>query len=191
MRMRGFVVTAVAAMAIGWVGRSVFSDDAPKAPAEDAWAKLGQPGEEHARLKALVGEWKVVGEFAGPGGAVTKTESTSSISMILGDRYLRQEVHGSVQGTPFEGRSLMGFDNGSKKWFNVWADSMGTGLLVSDGVENEKGKRWTFTGSFNGPAGPITSRDVVTITGENEFTWVSYMGGSEKPTMTLKATRKK
>lgn len=191
MKTRGFVVTAVAAMSIGWVGRSVFPDDPPKPPAENDWAKFGQPGEEHARLKALVGEWNVVGEFDGGDGSMTKSEATSSITMILGDRYLRQEVHGSVAGTAFEGRGLIGFDKGSKKWFSLWVDSGGTGLLVSDGVENEKGKCWTFKGSFNGPAGPIAERDVITITGENEFTQVGYMGGGEKPTMTLKATRKK
>jgi len=192
MKARDFVVTAAVAMAIGWAGRSVFPDDAPKTPpAGEDWAKFGQPGDEHARLKPLVGVWNVVGEFVGPDGSVVKSESTSSMSMILGDRYLQQEVHGSVLGTAFEGRSLIGFDNGSKKWFNVWVDSMGTGLLVADGVEDEKGRRWTFNGSFNGPSGPIQSRDVVTITGENEFTWVSYMGGVEKPTMSMKASRRK
>ena len=192
MRIRDVVVTAAMAMAVGWVGRSVFSDDAPEAPpAVVDWAKFGQPGEEQARLKPFVGEWNVVGEFNGGGGSIIKSESTSSMSMILGGRFLWQEVHGSVQGEAFEGRSLIGFDNGSKKWFNVWIDSGGTGLLVADGVEDEQGKRWTFTGSFNGPKGPIQSRTVVTITGENESTWVSYMGGSEKPTVSLKATRKR
>ncbi len=190
MRIRGFALTAVAAMAIGWVGRSVCSDDAPKPAAGNDWVTFGQPGEEHARLKGLVGEWTVAGEMSGAGGAM-KMESTSSIGMILGDRYLRQEVRGSVMGMPFEGRGIIGFDNGTKKWFSMWIDSNGTGLLVSDGVENEKGKCWTFKGSFQGPAGPVESRDTITITGENEFTWVSHMGGSEKPTMSLKATRKK
>lgn len=34
--------------------------------------------------------------------------------------------------------------------------------------------------------GERPERPVITITGENEFTQVGYMGGGEKPTMTRK-----
>src|SRR5262245_57297723 len=97
MKRSTFVVAFAAAGAFGWFGRSVLSDDSGLGSESD-WAKLSQPGEQHARLKTLVGEWAVHGSFTMPDGKVEVNDGAASYSMILGDRFLRQEVKSTFQG---------------------------------------------------------------------------------------------
>jgi hypothetical protein len=199
MKTRALVFAAVVACAAGWTGRSVFSEDPPAgggmdaAKLKEAWMKLGTPGEEHARLQAaLAGEWDVHGKFTGMDGKVSESDSTSSIAPIMGGRFLQQTVNGSFEGQPFEGRGVMGYDNGKKKWVGSWVDNMGTGIWASEGVEKEKGKVWEFSGSFTGPGGvPMTSRDVMSKVGDDELRMESYMGGGKDPMMVLVYKRKK
>ena len=192
MKRSGFAVTLAAAVALGWAGRSVFSDDPPAQPAgpsPEDWMKFAQPGEEQTRLKALVGEWNAHVKMT-EDGKVTETEGTTSMTMILGDRYLLQEAHGSFGGQPFEGRGLIGFDKGSKRWVSTWIDTMSTGILFGEGEETVKGASWSFKSTFNGPTGPIAMRDVVTVVSDKALKWESYMGGADKPMMTIDFTRK-
>jgi hypothetical protein len=182
MKARALLTVAVA-LSVGWFGRSVWSDDKPperQATEEElAWAKLGQPGEEHARLKVLVGEWDVHAQMTSASGNV-ESDGTASFTMLYGDRYLRQEFKGNFQGMPFEGRGIIGYDNGSKKWFGVWIDSMSTGMMTSQGEETQKGKSWTFKGSFNGPKSVVESKDVLTVVSDKEWTFESTMSTGDK-----------
>jgi hypothetical protein len=195
MKFRSILVTAVVACAVGWVGRAVHSDEAPPSPEamkemEAAFKKLAQPGEEHARLRPLVGEWNVRGKFTGFDGKVTESDSTASISMVLGGRFLRQEAVGSFEGQAFVGRGLIGFDNATRKWVSSWIDSMSTGIMTGEGVETVKGKRWEFKSTFNGPTGPMTMRDVLQVVNANELEYQGFMGDSKTPMMTLRYRRR-
>src|SRR5262245_2232521 len=192
MRTRAFVATAVVACTVGWVGRSVFSDEPPPDPSKmkEAFLKLGLPGEEHARLKTLAGEYTARVVCTGFDGKETVTEGTSSFAAVLGDRFLRQEAHGTFDGKPFEGRGVIGYDNAKKKWVSAWVDTVGTGILCGEGEEKEKGKVWEFKATMEGPMGPMTMRDVLTKVSDKELRYESYMGELPKPMMTITYTRK-
>src|SRR5262245_30923417 len=143
---RALVMTATAALAVGWFGGRVWSEDPPKDPgAEEAakWEKLGTPGEQHARLKYFVGTWDVKGT-----GAMGESTGTATMALIFGGRFLALEIKGEGGGKSFEGRGLLGYDNGKKRWTSVWADNMGTGIALGDGEEKEKGKVWEFKYPF-------------------------------------------
>jgi hypothetical protein len=187
MRLRNFVLTATVACAVGWFGGTVWSED-PAADAEmEKWLKFGEPAEEHARLKAFVGEWNVVG--SGMGGDF---KGTSSTTLLFGGRYLAHEAKGEIGGKPFEGRGLMGYDKGTKRFNAVWIDNYSTNIMYSDGTEKEKGKVWEFKGSVVGPDGEMKMRDVYTVVSDKEYKIESHvdMGGSEMLGMTMKFTRK-
>jgi hypothetical protein len=193
MNLRGVVVTAVVACGVGWVGGSVYSEDAPPSAAEmkEAFLKLGQPGEEHRRMKALVGEWNVLSKMTDFDGKVVETQGRASISMVLGDRYLRQEYTSTYEGKPFVGRGLMAYDNGSKRWSHSWIDSMSTGMSVGDGEETVRGKVWKFKSTFYGPGGtPMTMHSTLTLVGPDEMTMEATMEGMPQP-MTLRYTRRR
>jgi hypothetical protein len=143
-----------------------------------AWMALANPGEAHARLETLVGTWKVHGKFSDPTGKVTESDSTAVFSMILGDRFLQQEVHGSFEGMEFVGRGVIGYDNAKKKFSGSWIDNMGTGIMTSEGDETVRGKVWAFSGTFVGPGGPVRMRDVLTKVSDDELRWESSMDGA-------------
>jgi hypothetical protein len=166
MKIRGFAVTAVVACALGWLGSSAFSQDAgaPAAPPSEAemmamMMKLAQPGEEHARLtKALVGDWTTKGKmYMGP--APMEFESSAKIEAVLGGRFVRQVVTGATPWGPFEGHGILGYNNGTKKFVSSWIDSMGTGIAAGSGVENEPGKCWTFTWTYDFGPTQMSMRD--------------------------------
>ncbi|HEX5135903.1 MAG TPA: DUF1579 family protein [Planctomycetota bacterium] len=189
MRIREFVVTAVAACAIGWVGHSAWSDDPPANRSAAAFDALAEPGEEHARMKALVGEWTTHGVL-NMGAAPTTMDGTASITMILGNRYLRQEFRGTFMGSPYEGHGLIGYDNASKEFVSVFIDNQRTGFLLGKGIETTPGKVWTFESSFNGPGGTaMKSKEVLTKVSDKELSYEVFMGG-EKPIWSHKYTKK-
>jgi hypothetical protein len=199
VKHRAFVVTAVVAAALGWAGRSVFSEDAPAAPSAapsagdmDEMMKLGQPGEEHTRLaKALVGEWTTRSKMY-MGGQVLESEGTAAYDAILGGRFVRQQVTATIAGMPFEGRGLLGFNRGTKQFLSFWIDSMGTGAMLGTGVENEPGTKWTFTSSYDGGPVKMESREVLEVKGPDEFVFTMYekKGGKEALTLELFYKRK-
>lgn len=189
MKFRGLAATAIATCALGWFGHSVFSEDAPGAapnPDEAMMMKLAQPGEEHARLaKAFVGEWTSHMKFTMQGQAM-ESDSTSKITTIMGGRFLMNEVNGSTPWGPFEGRGLLGYNNGTKQYVTFWIDSMGTGTMNGTGVENEKGKSWTFTSSYDAGPFKMTSTEVWKVVSDDEFTISMDMGEHGKGELTCK-----
>jgi hypothetical protein len=194
MKFREFVVTATAACAIGWVAGSAVPDDKPSADeaAEQAkWVEHATPGEEQSRLGSMAGEWNVHGVFK-HGEDVVETDSTASISMILGGRFWQQEAKGDFMGMPFEGRGIIGYNKTSKRYVGAWIDTMGTGIMYSEGQETEKGKVWKFKGKYDGPSGELTSEDTMTRVSDSEmkFESVVAMGGKPMMSMTLQYKRK-
>lgn len=195
MKRTGIVATVVAACAVGWLGGHAFSGDEPSDAEKKKWEemmKLAAPGEQHAGLAKLEGEWAVHGKFTFEPGKTTESDSTSSMKMILGGRFLTEEMHGDFQGMPFEGRNLIGYDNLKKQYFDVWIDNMGTGYMLSTGVETEPGKAWTFKGTMDMSDGPCAVRSELRLVSDKEF--VSEMYGSspqgETKMMELRYTRK-
>src|SRR5262245_57964290 len=81
-----------------------------------AMEKYATPGENHAHLKALVGSWTATVKFwMAPGAPAQESTATSECKLIMGDRYLQEEVRGSFGGMPFQGMGLTGYDNLKKK----------------------------------------------------------------------------
>jgi hypothetical protein len=149
---------------------------------EEEMMKLAQPGPEHERLKKFVGEWAVHGKFSF-GGQDMEADSVASTKAILDGRYFAEEVHGTFQGMPFEGRATTGFDNVKKEFFSTWIDNMGTGLMVSHGKEIEPGKRWEWHGTMDMPEGPVASRQATHWTSDDEYVyemWVTSPQGEMK-----------
>jgi hypothetical protein len=65
--------------------------------------------------------------------------------MILGGRYQQSTTKGSFNNMPFEGISLLGYDNAKKVFMNSWVDNMGTGILQMRGTWDPAGKTINFT----------------------------------------------
>lgn len=66
------------------------------------------------------------------------------MKMILGGRFLQQEVNGEMMGMPMNGIGITGYDNLKKKYVGFWIDNMGTGMYTMEGEMDKEGKACTY-----------------------------------------------
>ena len=129
---------------------------APEMSAEEkammeAFAKAGSPGEVHATLAKMEGNYDLeIKSWDKPGANAVVEKGTGSRKMVLGGRVMVEQVQSKMWGQPFEGHGMHGYDNVSGKHWATWNDSMSTGVMVSEGDCDDKGN-CTFTGSWNDP----------------------------------------
>ena len=143
----------------------------------EKWMEFATPGPAHKALDAKVGRFDfVVRMWHTPDGPMEESTGTSENKMILGNRYLQEEVHGTFQGQPFEGRALSGYDNLKKKYVGTWVDNMGTGMMVSEGTYDAAKKTFTYeTESPDVMAGKyVKGRTVETVLGPDKWKMEMY-----------------
>lgn len=162
-----------------------------------AWMKYASPGEHHAHLKSLVGSWDLIVRFRmGPDAEWQEEKSSAQSRLILGGRFLLQEVTGEeLMGQRFEGLSILGYDNYAKKYTSTWQDTMMTATMTSTGTCDKSGKVFTLTGEYNDPATGKTkkTKHVIRIINENKYTWDGFEvadDGTEFKGMEITYTRK-
>ena len=137
-------------------GGAIAKDEAPPAMSEEAMMKAymdaAAPGEPHAMLAKGAGTWNAtVKSWQDPSGEPMVSTGTETSSMIFGGRYLESHFTGSMMGMPYEGRGMMGYDNGKKKYVGTWLDSMGTGIMSYEGDYDPKSKQIVCHGSYVDP----------------------------------------
>lgn len=163
----------------------------------------GAPGKNHEYLKQWAGEWDLkVMSYMAPGAPPEESKCTASSKLIMGGRYLVEDVKGAFDmhdGKPpqaFEGRSLMGYDNFKKKYFSQWIDNFGTGCMTEEGTCDAAGKVMTTSGeNFDPMVGSMQkSRSVATIVDANTRKLEMFgpgPDGKEVKKMEITYTRKK
>lgn len=198
MQKKLFVVVLMATLSCS--GAAIAQEEEAAMSAEEmammqAYEKAGTPGEQHAQLAKMAGEWKVAGKFwMGPGDP-SLSEGTASRRMMLDGRVLAESFTSEFMGMPFTGHGMTGYDNVTGKWWTTWNDSMSTGLLTMEGQCTESGDVCTWIGSNIDPTGKtMYTKGVSTTHSRDRETFVSYVigpDGKETRTMELVYTRKK
>lgn len=183
---RGIVVLSMVAVALGAfaLGRAGAQEGPEPKPCEDmaAWLALGKPGPEHAELMKSVGTWTVESKAWTGEAEPLRSTSKAVFTELLGGRYLRQEFEGEFMGQPYRGIGLTGFNNATKRYEDVWTDTMGTGFMLTTGTETAPGE-WTFSGSFPGPGGKtVKMRSIMRKPAADRMTFESFCddGSGEK-----------
>jgi len=159
-----------------------------------AWQAYMTPSENHKILAKDVGIWKTeMSSYMEPNAPAIKSVGTAETSMILGDRYQQTVYKGDMMGMPFEGISVLGYDNTKKVFVNSWIDNMGTGMMVMEGKWEKPGKTITYLGKC---VDPMTGKDmkvrqVVTIENEKSQYMEMFMteSGKERKTLELRMTK--
>ena len=149
----------------------------------EAFTKLGQPGERHKRLAALVGRWTTSGKtWTSPDQPPMTFGGTMEASLILDGHYLQELHKSSFMGQPFEGRSIEGYDNVRKEYFSTWIDSMGTGVEIYHGACDEPCTTLTqFTDSVDPMTGnKIKMRQITTYVDADTFRQEMFVVGAGK-----------
>ena len=162
----------------------------------EIYRKLGTPGKEHELLASMAGTWQTHSRACMESGEpFTESEGTSECRMILGGRYLQEEFHGDMMGSPFNGIGVTGFDNHAQKFVSTWMDSMSTGIFCFEGRADSEGRTITQECRYDDPIkGPMTMRSVTRITDHDSHTFEMYgidRSGNEELMMEITYTRKK
>lgn len=109
--------------------------------AMEAFVAAISPAAPHAYLARYEGEWTYeTSMWADPTQPPMKATGEATKSMVMGGRYLQEEMWGEMMGQPFMGRSITGYDNVAKVYRGTWIDNFGTGIMFSEGkAEGDEG----------------------------------------------------
>jgi hypothetical protein len=161
---------------------------------QKAWEAYMTPSENHKTLAKDVGSWKVeMLSYMEPNKPPVKSNATVEITMTMGGRYQQSVYKGDMMGMPFEGISVVGYDNAKKVFVNSWIDNMGTGMMYMEGTWDKSGKSVTYTGTC---VNPETGKDmkvkqVMTFENDRSQRMEMYMieNGKENKSLEVKLTR--
>lgn len=136
----------------------VTTETAPAAPMDSAtiaknWEAYMTPSDVHKMMASWDGKWNgTVSMWHSPGATPEISQESTTNSMLMGGRY-QQGIHsGTMMGQPFEGRSLLAYDNAKRTFTSTWIDNMGTGLMVVEGPWDETTKSMTLKGMMVDPS---------------------------------------
>ena len=164
---------------------------------DKAWKESMTLGEPHKMLAKSEGTWNgEVTMWMADGAPPMKSTSTAVNKMIYGGLYQQSTHTGNMMGMPFQGSSVMGYDNLKKEYFSTWIDNMGSGILVSTGNWDDATKTLNLSGEMKCMNGQdATLREVFRVVDDNNQVLEMYgpdpKTGKEFKTMEIKYTRKK
>lgn len=161
-----------------------------------AWQNYMTPGDVHKMLAEGTGNWtEDITMWSDPNAAPTKSTSTTNVEMIMGGRYQVAKTKGEMMGMPFEGMSVIGYDNAKKVFTSSWVDNFGTGTMTLTGTWDAATKSITFLGKSTDP---MTGKDIgvkqvmkFIDSDHQEMTMFDTKDGKETKSMEIKSTRKK
>ena len=162
----------------------------------EAWMEMASPGEHHKHIARMEGKWEVEASFwYTPDTKPQVASGLSTSRFILDGRYLETEYVSEVNGMPFAGRGIMGYDRVAGEYVDIWVDSMGTGIMVMRGSCSDDGRVITLKGEHVDPATRerIKIRSVTSFADDDHFRvemWNRMPGGAEFKSMELSYTRK-
>jgi hypothetical protein len=184
----------LAVVATALVAMTVPAARAANDAAKEAWAKAMAPGKPHASLAEEAGDWRyTVTMWEAPGAQPTTLKGVSTKKMVMGGRFLEEELTGEYKEQPFHGHGITGFDNVTQEYQSIWLDNMGTGLQWYTGRDDANGTR-TYTSTMRDPVtGRAASmRSVARTIDKDHHTYESYVtlpDGKEMLQMRVEYTR--
>ena len=195
IRTKRFVATFAGLVLLGVLAHTAISQDkaekasasappgAPDAKMMEEMMKANAPGPQHAAMKKMAGKFdaEVTVKMAADAPEM-KSKGQEVSEMILGDKFLKSDFSGEMMGNAFKGINLAGYDNMKKKYVAAWVDSMGTGIMTSEGTADSSGKVITYEGDYPCPAegGKIKHfRQVVTIKDDDHYSFEMFEAGAD------------
>lgn len=131
---------------------SLMAEEVNKEEMMKKWQEFSTPGEPHKFLSSMAGKWKYTSKmWESKDAKAEESSGTATMKMVMGGRFLQQEIKGKAMGQPFEGLGFTGYDNLKKKTVSTWLDSMGTSILTGTGDLNTATKTVSESGQFTCP----------------------------------------
>ncbi len=202
-RYRALAVTAaVIPICLLTLAPAALAQDKPALPAEqqammDAMIKAATPGPNHKMLGSMVGDWTfVMRMWMDPSAPPSETSGTVTNRPLMGGRYVQGDYKAQVMGMPFEGTSVVGYDNVSGQFVSTWLDNMSTGIMYMTGSYDAASRSFTYSAEVPDtmqPSSKVKVREVVRVVDDNQHVMEMYetRGGKELKTMEIVFKRAK
>lgn len=163
--------------------------------AMEAFVAATSPAKPHAYLARYEGEWAVeTSMWADPTQPPLKSTGETTKSMIMGGRYLQEEMKGEMMGQPFFGRSVTGYDNAAEVFQGTWVDNFSTGIIFGEGkAEGDEGGHTLIATYVNPMTGSEEKLRMVTRFVDDDHHVFEYYvtgdSGKEQRQMVIEYTR--
>lgn len=142
------------------------------------WMEYATPGDMHKMLASWEGTWDAaITSWDYEGATPVQTKGMSVNKMILGGRYLSSVHTSDMMGMAFEGHDLIGYDNASKHFVDVWVDNFGTGVMNLTGDYDASTKVLTLSGmspDICRPGKVAETKEVITVTDDTHHKMEMY-----------------
>jgi hypothetical protein len=162
----------------------------------EALMAAATPGEHHQHLAGWAGDFTYQAKaWMEPGAEPQEWSGERTAKMIMGGRYLQEEVTGSFMGMPFEGMAIYAYDNMAGEYIAMWIDNIGTTVTEARGSCSANG--WVFEGTHMVPGmeGESAFKEVIRRVDDDNFVfeWHEAFPGTDEmvKTMEIAYTRKK
>jgi hypothetical protein len=117
--------------------------------------EFSMPGPMHQKFNEWSGHWQErIKSWIKEGGKPAEYQLMCDCRPIMDGRFLLTEVRGVVNGMPYEGQEILGWDNARKIYVSSWIDNQGTGIMNMEGSFDEASNTITFRGSVSSPSSP-------------------------------------
>jgi hypothetical protein len=157
------------------------------------WQRAATPGAAHGELAQQAGSWTyVVTIWEGPNSEPMRLEGIAKKTMVMGGRYLQEELSGAFMGQEFTGFGITGYDNVAAEFVSIWLDNMSTTMARSTG-KNDGSGTLVFRSEHLSPSGEkLKTRSLIDVTDGDHHTYQAYMtkrGEKEFLHMSVEYTR--
>jgi hypothetical protein len=169
----------------------------PKAPLKSVMAKPKELGPEHKLLSGFVGAWKSkVHVLQDTAAAVQQdVEGNADGKLIMGGRFVQVMHSGLINGQPFEGMMILGFDNVINRYVSIWINNGGTAMIHFVGTYDAAKKQLTMSSHFSDPSSRRLTilKTVTTLVDANNWVYDEYTAHAvgEKEAHTVSITYKR
>lgn len=153
------------------------------------WAATVKPGPHHKELEKFAGTWNLTSKMwmNGPNGPPVESKATSECKMILGGRYVQEEINGELKmpdmtsgqmkAVPWNAVGLYGYDNYRNMYTGVLVDNQSTMMLTMSGTRQPGSDTITYYGQMDEPMLNMVARTVkyvVKIESDTKHTFTIY-----------------
>lgn len=143
-----------------------------------------KPGKEHSILKQqFEGAWDAVSRHEGKEGKAAESKGTETVKSDFGGYWMMIDYKGEMDGKPFRGHGMMGFDPMKKKYLLSWIDNVTPFATWAEGEADANGKTYTFKhDGFCPELGKVaTIRTVFEIQDSDHRSLSFFLPGKEGP----------
>lgn len=146
-----------------------------------AYQEFMTPGPMHKWMAKFNGTWEaVITSYMNPANP-DKSKATNVTKTIMNGLYQIGDYTGNMMGMPFQGHSMMGYDNAKKMFVNTWIDNMGSGIIYMTGTYDEATKTLHLKGKQTNPMDgkDVDIREEMKFIDDNSYSLVMYGAGTD------------